>query len=389
MDRRKTLLFYLAIYAVLIVVSVIFVLTGARSAREFIYLGAANTEYVRAEVIALNNEQLSPPDYGGDRLVGTQIVTMKLLEGKFSGRTVDVENFLLSDHYVFPEVGETVIASVEDRGEGVAPYCLLINHHRIPAIIFIVALFAALHVVTCGIKGVHALAGLSFTLVTIFFFTIPMIYNGHSPILLAILTGTVCAGASLLLLNGPERKTLSAFLATVLGFCLAGTAFAAFSAIGNVTGYNVPQMGTLTYFSAQTGLQVKHILFAGVLIASLGGIMDVAISVASAVSEVSRTDPTLSRERLFRSGLEVARDTSGTMSTTLILVFTGGSLSTLIAMIAYGIKANQLFNSDTIAVEIGQGLSASVALLLTAPLASLFSSILFAGGTGEVRVKRR
>jgi uncharacterized membrane protein len=377
MDKRKTLIFYLAIYAVLIVVSVIFILTGARAAREFIYLGAANTEYVRAEVLALNNEQLAPPDYGGDRLVGTQIVTMKLLEGKFSGKTVDVENFLLSDHYVFPEVGETVIASVEDRGEGVAPYCLLINHHRIPAIIFIVALFAILHVVTCGIKGVHALAGLSFTLVTIFFFTMPMIYHGHSPILLAILTGTVCAGASLLLLNGPARKTLSAFLATVVGFCLAGAAFAAFSAIGNVTGYNVPQMGTLTYFSAQTGLQVKHILFAGVLIASLGGIMDVAISVASAVSEVSRTDPTLSRERLFRSGLEVARDTSGTMSTTLILVFTGGSLSTLIAMIAYGIKANQLFNSDTIAVEIGQGLSASVALLLTAPLASLFASILF------------
>jgi uncharacterized membrane protein len=88
-------------------------------------------------------------------------------------------------------------------------------------------------------------------------------------------------------------------------------------------------------------------------------------------------NPSLGRESLFRSGLEVARDTSGTMSATLILVFTGGSLSTLIAMIAYGVKANQLFNSDTIAVEIGQGLSASVALLLTAPLASLFASVLF------------
>jgi uncharacterized membrane protein len=370
-------LFYLVIYTVLVLVSAIFVLTGVRTAKDFIYLGAANTEYVRAEVIALNNEQLTTPDYGGDRLVGTQIVTMKLLDGEFEGRTVDVENFLLSDHYVYPEVGETVIASVEDRGDDVAPYCLLINHHRIPAIIFIVALFVALHVVTCGVKGLHALAGLSFTLITTLFFTIPMIYNGHSPILFAILTGTVCAGASLFLLNGPEKKTVSAFLATVVGFCMAGAAFAAFSAIGNVTGYNVPQMGTLTYFSAQTGLQVKHILFAGVLIASLGGIMDVSISVASAVSEVRRMNPSLNRESLFRSGLEVARDTSGTMSATLILVFTGGSLSTLIAMIAYGVKANQLFNSDTIAVEIGQGLSASVALLLTAPLASLFASVLF------------
>jgi uncharacterized membrane protein len=153
--------------------------------------------------------------------------------------------------------------------------------------------------------------------------------------------------------------------------------FGLFSLIGNVTGFNVPQMGVLSYFADRTGLQVEAMLFAGVLIASLGAVMDVSMSVSSAVAEVRRADPSLSRRELFRSGLEVARDTSGTMSTTLILAFTGGSLSTLIAMTAYGIHFNQLFNSDTLAVEIGQGLSASAALLITAPLSSLLAALFY------------
>jgi uncharacterized membrane protein len=204
-----------------------------------------------------------------------------------------------------------------------------------------------------------------------------MIYYGRSPVLMAIITGMIAVTASLTLLNGLQRKTLIAVLSSYAGFSVAGAAFYAFSAIANVSGYNVPQMGTLSYFSAQTGLRVEYILFAGVLIASLGGVMDVGISVASAVQEVHLAQPSLSRRRLYMAGIEVARDTSGTMSTTLILVFTGGSLSTLIAMSAYGVHINQLLNSDFISVEIGQGLSASVALLLTAPFASFLSSILY------------
>jgi uncharacterized membrane protein len=369
--------FYILLYVSLAIVSALFVVTGCRAAEGFINLGLSDIEYVRAEVISMDNSQLAVPEYGGNRLTGLQTVKLKLLGGKFEGRTVDVENYLLNDFYVFPEKGETVIASVEDRGEGSPPYCLLVSHYRIMGIAFIVILFAVLHVATCGVKGLHALAGLAFTMVTIIFFTIPMIYNGHSPITMAIATGMITVAASLSLLNGMGRKTLVAILASFAGFSASGAAFHIFSTLANVSGYNVPQMGTLSYFSARTGLQVEHILFAGVLIASLGGVMDVSMSVASAVQEVHLAQPKLSRRRLYAAGLEVARDTSGTMSTTFILVFTGGSLSTLIAMSAYGIHLNQLFNSDFISVEIGQGLSASVALLLTAPFASLLASLAY------------
>jgi uncharacterized membrane protein len=367
---------YAGLYLAITIVAVIFIITGSRAAQDFINLGTPNLEYVTARVVSIDDSQLAPSEQGGTRLYGVQRVTLELLDGSFAGRTVMVDNYLLNDYYVLATIDETVVASVEDRGGGDL-YGLLVNHHRVPAIVFIVALFCALHILTCGVKGVHALAGLTFTMITIVFFTIPFIYHGHSPVLFAVITGAICSTASLLLLNGPQKKTLVAILASYAGFCCAGLTFGLFSLLGNVTGFNVPQMGILSYFADRTGLQVEHILFAGVLIASLGAVMDVSMSVASAVAEVHRADRSLSRRALFRSGLEVARDTSGTMSTTLILAFTGGSLSTLIAMTAYGIHFNQLFNSDTLAVEIGQGLSASIALLVTAPLASLLAALIY------------
>jgi uncharacterized membrane protein len=367
---------YVILYLVLAALAIVFIVTGSRTAAGFINLGATGLEYVTAKVVSLDNSELAPSEAGGTRLYGAQQVELELLEGSFAGRTVSTTNYLLSDYYVFPAVGETVIASVENRGDG-DPYCLLINHHRVPAIVFIVVLFAALHILTCGVKGIHALAGLTFTMITIIYFTIPLIYYGYSPVLFAIITSAICSTASLLLLNGLQQKTLVAALASYVGFCFAGLVFSLFSLIGNVTGFNVPEMGVLSYFAARTGLEVQAMLFAGVLIASLGAVMDVSMSVSSAVAEVHRADPSLPRRALFRSGLEVARDTSGTMSTTLILAFTGGSLSTLIAMTAYGIHFNQLLNSDTLAVEIGQGLSASAALLITAPLASLLAALIY------------
>ncbi|MDR0518820.1 MAG: YibE/F family protein, partial [Clostridiales Family XIII bacterium] len=217
--------FYIPLYAVLVVIASLFVFTGGEAAKGFINLGSTNIKYVKAQVLELDNSQLAKPEYGGDRLTGLQTVKLKLLEGEFAGRTVTVENYLLSDFYVYPEVGKTVVASVENRGEGTAPYCLLVSHYRMPGILFLLILFAVMHIVTCGVKGIHALAGLAFTMVTIFFFTIPMIYYGHSPVLLAIATGMISATVSLVLLNGIGRKTLVAVLASYRGFCFAGVAF--------------------------------------------------------------------------------------------------------------------------------------------------------------------
>jgi uncharacterized membrane protein len=365
-------------FALVGALTIVFLVTGLRSISGIVNVSDPNLRYYKATVTATDDSLLAPPDYGGERAFGIQTVTLRLLEGPYAGRELTARNSVMADSYIYPSVGDKMIVSVDARADG-AFYTLLVSHYRMPGILFVTTLFVLLLLVTCRAKGLRALIGLLFTLVMIFFFTIPRIYEGASPVLCAILTSMLTSGLSLLLLNGYTKKTLAAILATFAGFCAAGVIFGVFSWLSELSGYNAQQLGMLSYFAAHSGMRLRYLLFAGVLIASIGAVMDISMSVASAVREVQAADAGLGAAALYRSGMEVAKDAIGTMSNTLILAFTGGALANLMALMGYGIDFNRFFNSNYIALEIGQGLSASAALIVTAPLASLFASLLYSG----------
>ena len=65
----------------------------------------------------------------------------------------------------------------------------------------------------------------------------------------------------------------------------------------------------------------------------------------------------------------------GTMSNTLILAFVGSSLSTLMIYYAYNIPFLQMINSYDIGIEIIQGISGSLGVIMTVPFVSFVSSV--------------
>ncbi|SHH34357.1 YibE/F-like protein [Clostridium collagenovorans DSM 3089] len=64
------------------------------------------------------------------------------------------------------------------------------------------------------------------------------------------------------------------------------------------------------------------------------------------------------------------------MSNTLILAFTGGSINTLVFIYAYNMKYNQVINMYSVGIEIMQGISGSIGIILTVPLVSIVTSVL-------------
>ena len=54
-------------------------------------------------------------------------------------------------------------------------------------------------------------------------------------------------------------------------------------------------------------IQVGGLLFSGLLISSLGAVMDVAMSIGSSMSEILGQNPNLNRRELFRAGIRVGR----------------------------------------------------------------------------------
>ena len=123
----------------------------------------------------------------------------------------------------------------------------------------------------------------------------------------------------------------------------------------HVDGFSSADAEGLILIHEETGLQIKDVLFAGVVISSLGAIMDVGMSVVSSLYEIYHHNPTLTAKDIFRSGIEIGKDMIGTMTNTLILAFTGSAFITLLVFLSYQVQFNQLINSNYLSIEICSG----------------------------------
>lgn len=335
-----------------------------------------NITYQKAEVHAVDNTNLEKDSLNSKRYTGLQRVTVKLLSGKYKGEVKEVENYLTAANHILAEEGMIIIVS-QDEPAGTEPYFLVYNYYRTPYMAVIVAAFFICMVVIGGKKGVRATAGLVFTLFTVIGFLVPAITVGYSPILASVLTVVITTAVSLILLNGFSGKTMAAVLSTACGVLLVGVIFAVCSKMMHLSGYNTDEAEFMVLISKNTGLKISEVLFAGVLTASLGAVMDVGMSISSALYEISEVDKKRTAGELLKSGLNIGKDIIGTMSNTLILAFAGSGLTVLLVLNSYGIKYHQLMSSDYLALEIGKGLSATMAVILTVPITSLISSLLY------------
>lgn len=179
------------------------------------------------------------------------------------------------------------------------------------------------------------------------------------------------------LIGGPTRKTCAATLGTLAGVVLAGISAWCFSKASGITGFNVSDIETLMTLWNTNRIQVGGLLFSGLLISCLGAVMDVAMSISSAIDEIYRQNTSLTRKELFKAGLRVGRDMMGTDSNTLILAFAGSSVSTLLLDYSYDLPYQQIINSNNIGIAIMQGLAGSFGIVLSVPFTVLICTVLF------------
>ena len=269
------------------------------------------------------------------------------------------------------KVGTRIIVRLEADETG-APYILSVpNYNRTPVLLGLIAVFALLLVVIGRRKGLMALLGLAYTLASVWFILIPMLLRGADPILTAIGIVALTTAASLILLTGLSRKTLCATLGCIGGVAAAGLFAALCGTISPLNGFNLTEAEELILRASD---RISGLFVSGILIASLGAVMDVAMSISSACWELREVDPALTRGALFRSGMNIGRDAMGTMANTLILAFAGSSLNVLILFQVYDYPMIQLFNADSIAVELIRGVGGSIGIILTVPLVAALSA---------------
>lgn len=335
-----------------------------------------NLTYVRAKVLSIESENLTADSLEPDKLVGTQEITVRILSGDLAGEEVSLTNYMTRSLNVHTSAGMTIMICV-DAPDNAENYYTVYSYWRTPGLILILAFFAAIVIAVGRAKGVWSLLGLAYTVFVVLFFAVQAIFHGVSPMLAVVSTVGVCSLFSLWLLSGITRKTAAALLGTILGVGIAGVIFQIFSMILHITGYNLDSAESLLLIGQTTGLQLKPLLLAAVLITALGAVMDVTMSISSSLDEICRLDPSLPAGQLFRSGMNIGKDMVGTMTNTLIMAYTGGALTTMLLLIGYGYGASQLLNSDYLAMEVAQGIASTAGVVLTVPVTAFLSSRIY------------
>ena len=341
-------------------------------AKDYSRVNNDSTDFVSGKIVEITSSNL---EYDQDLKInlGKQVVVVEILEGKSAGKRVEIDNYLTAAHNVEVAIGSKVIISA-DEPDGIDSYYTVYNFDRgLGMIIFTCVLLLVIIAIGRG-KGVKAILGLAYTLYLVIFLLLPTVFSGYSPVLMSIICVALSTIVTLMLLNGASKKTYSAIVATVLGVVLSAGGFYLMSLVLKVNGFSVDEAESLVLINKATGLSIKDILFAGILISSLGAIMDVGMSIVSALSELFHHQPNLTQKQIFDSGIEIGKDMIGTMTNTLILAFTGSAFVSLLVLFSYNVDIKQLLSSNYIAIEFAQGIAGTLGIVLTVPIASFISA---------------
>lgn len=366
---RKKAVRYL-IYLLLVCVFAVFVFKLNQVEKTELVVRTGQT-FEKGKVTEILQDNL---DSNGTR-VGEQKVRVKMLTGVRKGEELDVTS---SSGYLFGAActvgmkvivmqsvaGETTIASVYSQDREWVIYIF--------ALLYLLALC-----IIGGKQGIKGCLGLIFTFFCVIFVYLPLVYLGYSPFWSAVFICFLTTLVTMYLIGGPTKKTCAATLGTLAGVVLAGISAWCFSKASGISGYNVSDIETLMTLWNTNRIQVGGLLFSGLLISCLGAVMDVAMSISSAIDEIYKQNSSLTRKELFKAGMRVGRDMMGTDSNTLILAFAGSSVSTLLLDYAYDLPYQQIINSNNIGIAIMQGLAGSFGIVLSVPLTVLICTIPF------------
>lgn len=336
-------------------------------------------EYDTGTVLEILSDSTEADDAADGAYRGDQLMLVEITSGRYEGETMQVYNYVGPLYGAPLKVGDSAVLIVSTYADG-SHTATVYEFNRLLALAAIIALFVIATVLVGGKTGAKSLIGLVITLICIFLILLPMLMKGFPTLLTVFLICAYVAVVSFTLLGGVSRKTLCASLATICGIAVALLFGLAAQALARIDGFRLADVEPLLQLR-QTGTPIglRYLLVGGIVISALGAVMDVAMSIASAISEIHSVNPALSTKELFRSGMNIGRDMVGTMTNTLILAFLGSSFVIVIYLYSIGLQPYQLLSSSYFAIEVISGISSSIGVIISVPLTALISAYVMGG----------
>lgn len=369
------------VYTITLIISVLFITTGYRMNKLDLFQHQDVKTY-KAEVLAINEITEEEIDYGYELMISRTVRFTARLNDKNSGNS-NVEAFQYIDESIEInpkeiEIGdEILIAELSSRTNIEETDWTFIEYHRINSIIKLTIIFFAMLILICRKKGINTIISLTITFLSIFMVFIPSILNGRNIYISSIVICVFIILSSLLIIHGVHKKTLCAIIGNLGGLATAGILSYVISNMLNLTGMIDQDSMFLLMINPENPLNLKAILWSGIVIGSLGAVMDISMSISSAVNELAENIENKKFNIFLKSGINIGQDSIGTMTNTLVLAYIGSSLSVVLLMVVYNNDLLHLLNLEMIIYELLQAIIGSMGLLFAIPITSLFSAYIF------------
>lgn len=296
---------------------------------------------------------------------------VQFLSGPFKNQTKFISGDIDSNPFGFhPKVGDKVVIFVQS--DDTQTNFFIQGFDRRAAIIWLVVLFVLTLVFLSGWQGAKVAASIGISILLIGYVLIPLFLNGANPVPIAIVLSGVLTLISTGMSTGWNKKAIVTAVGTMGGAIMAYIIALIFADWAHLGGLSSEE--DRLFFDKNPHLNPRGLLFAGIIIASMGVVEDVAVSIVSGVSEVKRHKPQASFKELFSSGMVVGKDHMGALANTLVFAYVGGSLSTLLLYQQFKSSWLKFINFDSVVDEIIRSLAGTIGLVFTVPITALLAA---------------
>lgn len=334
------------------------------------YLKARVTELVSADII----------DYPNGTSETSIVFDCEVLSGAKKGETITASQSV-SDQGAFRvkavEKGDRIILvnSAFQGADGSRNEYFFAEYARADAVFILLGVFAFLVILFGGKKGVSTLISLAFTCLAVIAVLVPAILAGKDIYIATAITCSYMVIMTLVIVNGYSAKTLSAILGCLGGIAVSALICFIMQKVIKLSGYLEEQDYFLVLMNPD--IDLKAIVYSSILIGAVGAVMDVAVDISSSLSEISRKIGYVPFSDMFASGIRIGRDIMGTMSNTLVLAYIGSSLCGVLLICSYKTSALNIFNAESIVVELLQAIVGSLGILFAIPVTAAVCSVIY------------
>ena len=357
-----------SLIALVLIAILIAIPTGYEDA--LIYQG---TERAIGKVVSVDNSAIKS---SGLIQSGEQSCEIEIEDGIFKGQQLTGVNFLsgsLEKDKIF-SVGDRALVTISHEN-GNALSVVMSDHYRLDKELLLLAIFAAFLILFAGKNGLQSIYSFVITILMIWKVLVPAYLNGMNPVWIGMAITVFLTGIIILFVYGFERRTIVATLGSLLGILCTAILGIIFTDLFKIHGAVMSDSESLLY-SGYQNLNLTAIFMSGIFIGASGAMMDLSVDITSAVHEVIQKKPSIGWKEASCSGLNVGRAAMRTMTTTLLLAYSGGYIALLMVFMAQGTPIDHILNYKYVAAEILDTVVGSFGLVTVAPFTALAAGLL-------------